>query len=137
MARKSWLEKLRDPTPHEVKPAPMDIAGMKAGQIMLVPTAAMIDNFMRSLPAGASMDVRTMREALARQHHAEVTCPIYTGFHLRTVAEAAYEAYEQGAPIAEITPFWRIIDSKTPTAQRLACGLEFIRMRRRQEGLKP
>jgi hypothetical protein len=137
MARKSWLEKLRDPTPHEVRPAPVDIAGMKAGQIMLVPTPAMIDNFVRSLPAGTSVNVRTMREVLARRYHAEVTCPIYTGFHLRTVAEAAYEAYKEGVPVAEIAPFWRVIDSKTPTTPRLACGLEFIRTRRQQEGLKP
>jgi len=137
MAQKSWLEKLRDPKPHEVKPAPTDIAGMKAGQIMLVPTPAMIESFIRSLPAGMSVDVRIMREVLATRYRAEVTCPIYTGFHLRTVAEAAYVGYKHGIPLAEITPFWRVIESKTPTAQRLGCGVEFIRKRRQQEGLNP
>ena len=33
---RSWADKLADPRPHVVKPAPIDIAGMKAGQIMPV-----------------------------------------------------------------------------------------------------
>jgi hypothetical protein len=115
----------------------MNVAGMKAGQIMLVPTARMIDRFIRGLPAGTSMDVRRMRAILAKRHGAEVTCPIYTGFHLRTVAEAAFEAYERGVPLREITPFWRVIDSTTPTARRLACGMAFLRRRRRKERLAP
>ena len=135
MTKKTWREKFDDPRPHEVKPAPVTIAGMKAGQVMMVPTPRLIDAFLRALPAGAMMDVKTMRAELARQFQAEVTCPIYTGYHLRTVAEAAYEAFEQGLPLAGITPFWRIIDTKTPTARRLACGLDFIRARRREEGL--
>jgi hypothetical protein len=110
---------------------------MKAGQIMLVPTARMIDRFIRRLPAGTSMDVQRMCALLAKRHGAQVTCPIYTGFHLRTVAEAAFEAYERGAPLSAITPFWRVIDSNTPTAPRLACGMAFLRRRRREEGLAP
>ncbi len=35
---KTWTDKFNDPRPHQVKPAPMDIAGMKKGEIMLVPT---------------------------------------------------------------------------------------------------
>jgi|SRR5579883_628079 len=137
MPKKSWTDKLNDPTPPSVKPAPIDIAGMRAGEIMLVPTPRLIDDFIRELPAGRDMDVRAMRKALAAQHGAEVTCPIYTGFHLRTIAEAAFEAHERGAPLAEITPFWRVIDSKSPTASRLACGLAFIRTQRKREGLVP
>ena len=135
MAKKIWREKLDAPQAPVVKPAPIAIAGMKAGQIMVVPTPRIIDDFLRSLPGGTAMDVKTMRQELARQFGAEVTCPIYTGYHLRTVAEAAYEAFEQGAPLAGVTPFWRVVDTKTPTARRLACGLDFIRARRREEGL--
>jgi hypothetical protein len=105
MAPKIWHEKLGDAARPEIKRAPRDIAGMKAGQIMLVPTARMIDRFIRRLPAGTSMDVQRMCALLAKRHGAQVTCPIYTGFHLRTVAEAAFEAYERGAPLSAITPF--------------------------------
>ena len=141
MARKrkaslSWQDKLRAPDKPVVKHAPVDIAGMRAGQIMLVPTPAMIDAFMREIPKGEAVDVKAMRAALAQRHGAEVTCPIYTGFHLRTVAEAAYEQHLMGAPLADIAPFWRVIDAGTPTAKRLACGIAFVRQRRLAEGLE-
>jgi len=133
--RKSWAERLNDDRPHVVKPAPMDIAGMKAGQIMLVPSARLVDAFIRSIPRGKSMDVPTLRRRLARQHAAEVTCPITTGFHLRTVAEAAYEAHCQGAALSKITPFWRVLDEHAPTTARLPCGVAFVIRQRRREGL--
>ena len=93
---------------------------------MLVPTARQVDEFMRAIPAGTSMDVRTLRRQLALKHGAEVTCPVYTGYHLRTVAEAAHEALERGAPLDEITPFWRVLDEATPTTGRLTFGADFV-----------
>jgi hypothetical protein len=135
--KKTWEEKLHSGRAHEVKPAPMDIAGMKAGEIMLVPSAEIVDAFIRTIPAGASMDVRTLRKKLARKFRAEVTCPITTGYHLRTVAEAAYEAHVQGAKLRDITPFWRVLDAATPTTERLACGAGFVAEQRAREGLAP
>jgi hypothetical protein len=66
MSSKSWTDKLRDPKPHQVKPVPLDIAGMKQGEIMLVPTAAIVDAFIKSIPSGTGKDVRTMRHELER-----------------------------------------------------------------------
>ena len=133
MATKSWTDRLNDPRPHEVKPAPIDIAGMKAGEIMLVPTARLVDTFIRTIPVGESLDVKTLRQKLARKYKAEVTCPITTGYHLRTVAEAAWEAHQGGAKLGEITPFWRVLDEATPTTSRLACGVDFVMRQRRKE----
>jgi hypothetical protein len=134
---KSWTEKLNCPKPHEVKPAPMDIAGMKAGQIMFVPTPRIIDEFIRGIPRGQNMDVKTLRNALARKFNAEVTCPIYTGFHLRTVAEAAFEAYNNGTPLQKVTPVWRVLGSGSPTLKKLSYDTSFITEQRAQEGLAP
>lgn len=136
MTKKTWTEKLSAPVRHQVKPAPIDIAGMKKGEIMLIPSPQIIDALIRKIPRGTSMDVKTLRLKLARRYKAEVTCPITTGFHLRTVAEAAYEAYQQGTGIDAITPFWRVLDADTPTAQRLACGASFVTRQRAREGLK-
>jgi hypothetical protein len=136
VARKTWAEKLRDTKPHEVKPAPISIAGMQKGEIMLVPTPRMIDAFIRAIPRGVSIDISTLRKMLATQHGAAVTCPITTGFHLRTVAEAASEAYQNGARLDEITPFWRVLDEQTATAKRLSSGVGLIVARRRVEGLE-
>ncbi|MEK1890914.1 MAG: hypothetical protein AAAB35_25780 [Phyllobacterium sp.] len=132
---KTWTEKLNTDDQHEVKPAPISIAGMKAGEIMLVPTARQIDDFIRALPKGAEMDVRTMRRAMAKEHSAQVTCPITTGFHLRTVAEAAYEAYQRTGDAEAITPFWRVVNVRTPTITKLSFGAAFVLEQRRREGL--
>ena len=135
--RKSWADKVSDPRPHQVKPAPVDIAGMKAGQIMLVPTARQIDAFIRGIPAGQSMDVPTLRLKLARRYRAEVTCPITAGFHLRAVAEAALEAHAHGMPLEAVTPFWRVLDAAAPTTAKLSCGAAFVTHLRKAEGLLP
>jgi hypothetical protein len=133
--RKSWTERLNDPRPHVVKPAPVNIAGMRKGEIMLVPTALQVDAAIRKIPKGTSIDVPTLRRRLAHAHKAEVTCPITIGYHLRTVAEAAWEAHEQGVPEAKLTPVWRVLDAATPTTARLAAGPAFILDRRRREGI--
>ena len=134
-SKTTWAERLNSPKRHEVKPAPINIAGMKAGQIMLVPTAKIVDDFIRTIPKGVSMDVKTMRAKLARKYKAEVTCPITTGYHLKTIAEAAFEAHQQGAKLREITPIWRVLDESTPTTKRLSYDPAFIMDQRAREGL--
>lgn len=135
--KKSWAEKVRTSKAHEVKPAPMDIAGMKAGQIMLVPSPQIIDEFIRTIPRGTSLGLQTFRRQLADKYGADVSCPITTGILLRMVAEAAYEAYAQGTEIDEITPVWRVLDSSSPTTNRLTCGPELITLQREREGMQP
>ena len=134
-AKKTWTDKLADPRPPVVKPAPIAIAGMKAGQIMLVPTAAQVDAYIRTIPRGRSMDTKALRTALAAANGAEVTCPITMGFHLRTVAEAAWEALARGTPIEKLTPVWRVLDAASATLSKLSFDTAFIRERRELEGL--
>jgi hypothetical protein len=133
--KQSWAEKLNSSKPHQVKPAPINIAGMKAGQIMLVPSARIVDDFIRTIPKGSSIDVPTLRKKLARKYKAEVTCPITTGFHLKTVAEAAFEALENGARPQAVTPIWRVLDEHSPTTKKLSCGPAFIAAQRAREHL--
>lgn len=130
---KSWTEKLNAPAEPVIKPAPISIAGMRAGQVMLVPTPQMIADFMSVIPRGQTVDTKAMRRDLATIHNAEVTCPIYTGYHLRTVAEAALEAYAAGMPVEAITPFWRVLDEQSPTTGRLPNGPAFVAARRAAE----
>lgn len=132
---KSWTERMNAPAEIVVKPAPVGIAGMRAGQVMLVPTTRLIAEFMAAVPIGQSVTIAAMRTELARRHQAEVTCPIYTGYHLRTVAEAALEAHAAGVPVEAITPFWRVLDETSPTTGRLPDGVAFVRARRAAERL--
>jgi hypothetical protein len=135
MAKKSWTEKFDSSPPHEVKPSPVNMAGMKKGEIMLIPSPAIIAKFIAGIPRGKSMDAKTLRTKLARRYRAQVSCPITTGIHLRIVAEAALEAHERGVPVHRITPFWRVLDENAPTSKKLSCGTAFVARRRREEGL--
>ncbi|MEZ5668758.1 MAG: hypothetical protein R3F55_15215 [Alphaproteobacteria bacterium] len=133
--RRSWAEKLADGKPHEVKPVPCDMAGMKAGQLMLIPSARMIDAFVRAIPAGEAMDVKAMRTRLAAANGAEVCCPITAGIHLRVVAEATHEALAAGAPASAVAPYWRVIDATAPIARKLSFDAAEIAVARAREGL--
>lgn len=131
--RKSWQEKLNDGRQPHVDVAGKDFAGIKTGQKMLIPTPKLIDDYIRQVPKGKFVDSATIRKDLAIEHGAEVTCPLTTGIFLRIVAEAAYEDYQQGKPISKITPFWRVIDEKSPTAKKLTFGVEFLNEQRGKE----
>jgi hypothetical protein len=136
-ARKSWAERLHDGKAHQVKPAPISIAGMKAGQLMLVPSALTVDEFIRGIPRGRSMNAKQLRQCMAAAHGAEVTCPITTGFHLRTVAEAAWEAHANGVPLHRLTPVWRVLPPDSPTLKKLSFDTRFIATQREVERLDP
>ena len=131
---KSWSDELDRGKP-VVKRTPRTMGDVVEGQTMLVPTARQVDDFIRSIASGVEMDVRAWRTAMALEHGAEVSCPVYTGYHLRSVAEAAHEALERGQPVETVTPFWRVLNENTPTTGRLSFGRDFVVGRRRAEGL--
>jgi len=132
--RKTWKEKLDDGREPKVEKANKEFAGIHAGQKMLIPTPKLIDDYIRHIPKGKTVDTETIRKDLAIEHGAEVTCPLTTGIFVRIVAEAAYEEYQQGRAISKITPFWRVIDEKSPTAKKLTFGTDFLTEQRKQEG---
>lgn len=133
---KTWTEKLSDPTPHQVKRMPVTRAGVEKGGLMLLPSVRLIDDFIRQIPKGRSVGNVEMRAKLAQRHGAAGCCPVYTGYHLRTCAEAAFEAYGQGMPLAKVTPVWRLLDEKALTLKKLsAANREMILAQRRKEGL--
>jgi hypothetical protein len=134
---KSWNDRLNTLGINGVKPSPRSFADIAEGQLMLVPTARQVDDFIRSIPEGVEMDVHALRAALATDHGAEVTCPVTIGYHLRTVAEAANEDLERGMTLNDIAPFWRVVDAKTPTTRKLSFGTGFVASQRNCEGLKP
>lgn len=132
---KTWQEKLDvDRKPH-IEKADKDFAGIKHGQMMLIPTPKLVDAYIRQIPRGKTVDVTTLRNDLAAEYHAEVTCPLTTGIFLRIAAEAAYEEYQKGRPLNKITPFWRVIDEKSNTAKKLTFGTAFLKEQRKKEGI--
>lgn len=136
MGRKSWTDRLNSASPHTVRRMTRDIAGMKKGELALLPSARMVDDFIRTIPKGKAVSIVDLRKRLARRNGADVTCPVYTGYHLRTVAEAAFEALNRGTALRNITPIWRVLDASAPTLRKLSAeNADWIADRRAREGL--
>jgi hypothetical protein len=133
---KDWTDKLSANPEPVVRPMPKARIGLKKGELCLLPSARVVDDFIRAIPKGKSVSLPDMRASLARRHKAAGTCPVYLGYHLRTVAEAACEARDRGAPLRSITPVWRVLDAEAPTLRKLAPrNAAWISERRRLEGL--
>ena len=133
--KKTWAEKLCEKKEPKVKRIDFDFADIPAGSAMFIATPLIIDAYVRQIPKGRKVDVRTMRRDLALEHRADHTCPVTTGIFLRIVAEAAYEGYLRDSSMEEITPFWRIVEPESALAKKLTFGQEFIREQREREGI--
>lgn len=133
--RKSWVEK-RDvsKSPHLDK-LQRRFSDIQPGEVMLIPTPRIVDEYIRSIPKGVQTTIQQMRKDLAAMYHAHKTCPVTAGIFVRIVAEAAYEEWLSGKKISSISPFWRIVSLKSPTAQKLTFGTDWLAARRRQESL--
>lgn len=135
-SKKSWIDKMEQD--HSVvKVLDKDFADMKAGSIMYISNPRTIDAYIRNIPKGKSVDIKTMRNDLAIEHDAEVTCPVTTGIFLRIVAEAANEQLQQGKALNKITPIWRVINPKMTLAAKLTFGTKWIAEQRKKEKLDP
>ncbi len=136
MAVRDWTGQLnRDPKP-VVKPMPTARIGLNKGDLVLLPSARLVDDFIRAIPKGKSVSLPDMRSELARRYKADGTCPVYLGYRLRTVAEAAFEALERGVTLKNITPIWRVLDEKALTLKKLSADrVSLILAQRRKERL--
>jgi hypothetical protein len=133
---RDWTERLNAKPEPEVRPMPADRIGLKKDDLVLLPSARLVDDFIRAIPKGKSAGLLEMRKILARRHKADGTCPVHLGYHLRTVAEAACEARDRGSPLRSITPVWRVLDADAPTLRKLSAkNAAWIAERRTREGL--
>lgn len=132
---KTWQEKFNSEKPSIVKTIDKKFADLPEGTKMFIATPKLIDTYVNHISNGVEVDMKTMREDLALEHGAENSCPVTTSIFLRIVSEVAFEKHEQGASLNEITPFWRVINSKMPIAKKLSCGIDFINLQRKKENL--
>ena len=126
----SWAQKLHDGREPKVVILPKPFGGVQAGSKLFVGTPRLVKQFIEAIPRGERTTVARMRDDLAAEWQADVTCPISTGIFVRIVAEAALEELAQGKPESAITPFWRVVDEQSPLSSKLSCGPDFIRKMR-------
>ena len=58
---KNWTDKLNNKEVPQVKPSPRALSDVVEGDLIRVPTVRQVEEFMRGVPFGKSMDVRTLR----------------------------------------------------------------------------
>jgi hypothetical protein len=131
---KSWRQRFAKGKTPLTKVLDIDFAGIKRGQTMLISSPAEIAAYIDKIPEGATRSIIDMRDALAKRHHADATCPVSSAIFLRVAAEAAFEAHQEGAPLDTITPFWRVIEPGSILARKLSCGDAFVTAQRVREG---
>jgi len=136
MKRKSWSEKMASDRPAEVKLAPKDFADVKAGQTMLLTTPQEVAAVIAQLPKGKEANVLALRQKLASKAGADTACPMVTGIHLRTVAEAVGEQLDAGIAPKEVVPVWRVIGPKSTIWKKLENGRAHFAALRRAEKLE-
>jgi hypothetical protein len=131
--KKTWTEKLQVKKEPQLKKIDKDFWGYTKGDAMYISTPQIIENYIKQIAKGKSIDTVTMRNDLALENNAVFTCPLTTGIFLRIVAEVANEQLEQGVPLKNITPFWRMIEPNSALAKKLTFGQEFLKEQRKKE----
>lgn len=132
---KSWRQKLEGGKPAHVEVLKKRFGGAPEGAKMLVATPRLVDEYMRAVPSGDQRTVSQMRSDLAAAHGAHISCPISTSIFARIAAEAALEDAQDGVPLDEVTPFWRVIEEHGTVAKKLSCGPDYIRSQRANEAM--
>lgn len=108
-SRKTWRQKLED---SKGLPQVVDIPANMQPQLgqgrLLIPSPQMVDAAIRTIPPGTTRTAPELRAELARQNHADSTCPLVTGIFCNIAAHAAEEAAAAGER-GEKTPWWRVL----------------------------
>ena len=131
--KKTWVEKRDCNKEPLVKINPKSWSDMPKGIKMLIPTPKIVDQYVCNIPKGNFKSVKSLRKDMAVDFDAQMSCPMVTGISLRIISEAAYEEHMLG--IKKITPFWRVVESSSKLAMKLACGKHFIREYQENEGI--
>ena len=125
-SQKSFREKL------EREGLPKVVDDPRGRGRMLIPKPLDVDALVRQIHKGKLASVDQIRERLARDFGADLTCPLTTGIFLRIAAEAAEEDASRGEK--NITPYWRVIKGDGSLNEKLPGGAEAQANRLREEG---
>lgn len=123
---KTWVEKRNVNKEPKLVKLEASFSDIPAESMMLVATPKLVDEYIKQIPKGSQVDLKTLRKDLAAEFHADHACPLSTAIFVRISAEAAFEELNKGKPLSDITPFWRVIAPGSKMAAKLACGENFL-----------
>jgi hypothetical protein len=130
--RKSWREKMDNPNLPKLVAIPPKMQKRFGAGTMLVPSPREVEAFMRTVRKGSVTTVSRIRESLAGEHSANVTCPLTTGIFVRIAAEAAEEDASAGK--SKITPYWRVLKDDGSLNPKFPGGVHRQAKKLREEG---
>jgi hypothetical protein len=117
--RKTARQKLHvDNDLPKIKPAP-DIWG---GGTMVIPHPTELNHLMKQVPYGKLITLDELRAHIARNHKADICCPMTAGIFVNISGAAAEEDRADGKQ--EITPYWRTLKRKGVLNLKFPGGLE-------------
>lgn len=99
---------------------------------MLIPKPLDVDALIRKIEKGKLITDSQIRERLAKDFHADFTCPMTTGIFLRIAAETAEE--DLGKGLKQITPYWRVIKADGSLNEKFPGGVDAQAAHLREEG---
>lgn len=131
-SNKSWREKLEK----DIQPKLVDIPDKWASRIgqgkMLVPSPLLVDAVIQKIKKGKLATVNNIRDFLADEYKADMTCPLTTGIFLNIAANAAQEDKAKGK--SKITPWWRVLKEGGQLNPTYPGGIKQQRQLLKQEG---
>lgn len=92
------------------------------GKTMLVPSARQVEECIRKIELGKTRTIQEIRDQLANEAGAEITCPMTANKYWRVVAEL------------ELAPWWRVTVDRKPSP-RMPGGIVEHRARLASEGI--
>ncbi|XDD42477.1 hypothetical protein AB3N58_14445 [Leptospira sp. WS60.C2] len=131
-----WNEKLTKKADPKVKHIEKKFSDINADSDMLIATPKIFEDYLKKIPKGQFVEIKKIRKDLAKRFKADATCPVTTGLFIRIVAESAYENFQNGVKISELTPFWRVIAPNSSLAKKLSFGTEFLEKMQKKEGIQ-
>ncbi|MBY0375654.1 MAG: MGMT family protein [Bryobacteraceae bacterium] len=129
---KTWREKYESPAEPELTTVPASLEAKWGRGKLLIATPKLIDAEVRKVPKGRVARLGEIRQELARQHGAAVTCPLTTGIFLRVAAELANEEEAEGKK--RIAPYWRVVRDDGELIDKLPGGCANQARRLQEEG---
>jgi hypothetical protein len=89
--RKSWREKMHNPTLPKVVEIPPKMEKRLGPGTLLIPSPEDVESEIRAIRRGTVRTVAKLRSDLAAKYATDSACPLVTGIFVRISAEAAEE----------------------------------------------
>ena len=132
--RKTWRQKLEEEHPEhgKVVDIPPKMQNRFGTGKMLIPKPMDINALINKISKGKLVTVTQIREKLAKDAHANCSCPMTTGIFLRIVAEVAEEDLRNEK--REVTPYWRVIKADGSLNEKFPGGAQTQAAHLKKEG---